>query len=72
MKRFIIPALFVIDAETDAEAEEIAGDMQFAANRIFEGTEKAGKNCRLYMDEALPNKVCDIVPDEENPHTYAL
>jgi hypothetical protein len=64
MKRFVIPALFVIDAMTQADAESIAGNLQAVANRHL----LASARERLLMDEKLPIKQIPI--GRELPHSY--
>ena len=68
MKRFIIPALFVVHAKNVLEAEEIAGMMQSAASdRAMQIIDRP--TCFLFMDEELPTREVQIQPDQELPHT---
>lgn len=65
MKRFLIPAFFVIHAESESQAEMEAGMLQSAANANATG------NDVLFLDEELPIREISINPDEtELPHTY--
>jgi hypothetical protein len=68
MKRFLIPAFFVIDTSVDEnEAVKIAAEMQTWANA--HGANYT--NAHLLLDEELPNREVDIDPEEtELPHTY--
>jgi len=64
MKRFLIPAFFVIDAETQTEAEELSCRMQEIANDGIQA-----KTVHFLMqDEELPTK--EITIEVEIPHTF--
>ena len=68
MKRFLIPAFFVIDTEVDQnQAEQIAAEMKNWANSHG----ASYRNAHLLLDEELPTREVTIHPDEtELPHTY--
>lgn len=61
IKTFIIPALFVVRADSQQAAEEIAGDAQSAAGQA--------SSAWLFMDEELPTIEADIGEDDELPHS---
>jgi len=66
MKRFLIPAFFVIHAETQKEAEDRAGVIHSDINDLMDDCEDF-----LFLDEELPTREVQIVPGEtELPHTY--
>lgn len=64
MKRFLIPAFFVIDAETQTEAEELSCRMQEIANDGIQGS----GTFFLMQDEERPTREVPI--EGELPHTY--
>ena len=67
MKRFLIPAFFVIHAETQKEAEDRAGVIHGDIVDLFDDSTDA-----FLLDEELPTREVPIMPDEtELPHTYA-
>lgn len=70
MKRFLIPAFFVIDTSVDEnEAVKIAAEMQTWANAHGANF----TNAHLLLDEELPNREVPIHPEEtELPHTYKV
>lgn len=68
MKRFLVPAFFVIHADNEKGAETIAGNALQHANFNLRQCHK--DNC-LFLDEELPNREVPINPEEtELPHTY--
>lgn len=68
MKRFLVPAFFVIDAEKSSAADDIASQMQDAANRVHP---KGTGERFLMLDEELPTVEVPIDPEStELPHTY--
>lgn len=68
MKRFLIPAFFVVHAEDEARAEYLAAQMQSAANASLHAIEG---DASLLLDEELPTREVPINPEEtELPHTY--
>lgn len=68
MKRFVIPAFFVIDAETEDAANALAGEMQSSARQAIP-LEKKGA-AMLFLDEGLPGVEIPIKEDEDMPHSY--
>ena len=71
MKRFLIPAFFVVDGDdnlTEHEAEKRVALMQVKAN---EEGRMLSLGSYLMLDEQLPNKEVPIIPEEtEIPGTY--
>ena len=66
MKRFLIPAFFVIHAETQEEADTRAGVIHSDINDLMEDCDDF-----FFLDEELPTREVQIVPGEtELPHTY--
>ena len=68
MKRFVIPAFFVIDAEAKKAAEALAGEMQTAARQALP-IQRQGA-ALLFQDEELPTVEIPINDDDEAPHSY--
>lgn len=52
MKRYIIPAYIVVDADTEDEANEIASSVQDRANAEY--VRENGVGPSLWLDEGLP------------------
>jgi hypothetical protein len=68
MKRFLIPAFFVIHADNEKGAETIAGNALEHANF---SVRRSHKDNSLLLDEELPTREVPIVEGEtELPHTY--
>lgn len=72
MKRFLIPAFFVIDVadnENVSIAQELAAEMQHAANEL-QFARTLGEH-RLMMDEEVLDRKVPILSEEtELPHTF--
>lgn len=70
LKWWMIPAVFIVKAQDHFEAEDIAADMQFAANRVQQPKEYGGM---LFMDEELPSVEIKAQSgedfDQERPHS---
>jgi hypothetical protein len=70
MKRFLVPAVFVIHANSSEEANIFASLMQDEANKRAKQIIRGPTNY-LMLDEKLPNKEVPIVEGEtEIPGTY--
>lgn len=70
IKRYVIPALFVVDAENEEEAEKIASTLQAGATNV--SIENNYPNAYLFFDEKLSNKCIPIEENHENPHSYVF
>ena len=68
MKAFLVPAFFVVFADSEEKAEEIAGEMQNGANAVTR--HKSRDMCML--DEGQKNVEFDHKDGEELPHTFPL
>lgn len=71
-QRYIIPALFVIMAESNDEAERIAGEMQFRAGKVNPAAID-NESGLLFMDEELPTVAIPNDPgadgEQEGPYS---
>ena len=74
MKRFLIPAFFVIDVEDNeniSHAQEIAAEMQNASNVMGKRAYPASFQRILLLDEEVLDREVPIIPEEtELPHTF--
>lgn len=77
MKRFLVPAFFVIHAENKNDAEQQAAEGKNKANDFFWfGETSKNRNDPkysnfLFLDEELPTREVQIVTGEtELPHSY--
>jgi hypothetical protein len=67
MKRFVIPAVFVVHASSAAEAEEIAASIQLAGNQF--GI-KINRSNFVFLDEKLNS--CEVPISRDLPRSYVL
>ena len=75
MRRFLIPAFFVVHAENEQDAEQYAGEMASWVSGEISSQDDIGQNDfegnALLLDEELPTREVEILFDEtELPHTY--
>jgi len=69
MKRFLIPAFFVVDVPDDKGtwyADSIAAEMQSAANKRAEDNKYPA---HLLLDEVYPTVEIPLIPEDDLPHT---